>query len=56
MRFALLTAGFAVALASLATLALCAPDGWHTSMKDGLEAAKKSGRPLLVVTAWTEKL
>ena len=33
-----------------------APEGWHASMKDGLEAAAKSGRPLLVVTAWKEKV
>jgi hypothetical protein len=28
------------------------PEGWHTSLDDGLEAAKKSGKPLLVVTGW----
>lgn len=36
----------------LATLATAAPEGWHTSLKDGLKAARKSGKPLLVVTAW----
>jgi len=44
------------ALVTLATLALSAPEGWHTSMKDGLEASSKSGKPLLVVTAWKEKV
>jgi hypothetical protein len=28
------------------------PDGWHASLKDGAAAAKRSGKPLLVVTAW----
>ena len=36
----------------LATVAHAAPDGWHTSLKDGVAAARKSGKPLLVVTAW----
>ena len=29
-----------------------APDGWHASLKDGLGAAKKSGKPLFVATMW----
>ena len=36
----------------LAGAALAAPEGWHTTIKDGLAAAKTSGRPLLVVTIW----
>ena len=28
------------------------PDGWHAAMKDGLEAAKKSNKPVLVITLW----
>ena len=36
----------------LATAATAAPDGWLTSLEDGLAAAKKSGKPVLVVTAW----
>lgn len=32
------------------------PEGWHKSMKEGLEAAKKSSKPLLVITAWSRKL
>ena len=30
-------------------------EGWHRTMDDGLEAAKKSGKPLLVVTLWSPK-
>ena len=29
-------------------------EGWHKSMDDGLEAAKKSGKPLLVITLWKQ--
>jgi hypothetical protein len=40
----------------LALLVLTGPtlaaDGWHGSLDDGLEAARKSGRPVLVVTGW----
>jgi hypothetical protein len=36
----------------LAGAALAAPDGWHTSIDDGVDAAKKSGKPVLVVTIW----
>ncbi len=56
MRIVRLFALSLLALAWLAAPAAAAPEGWHTSMKDGLEAAKKSGRPLLVVTAWKEKV
>ena len=41
---------------ALGTSANAAPDGWHTSLKDGLEASAKSGKPLLLVTAWKEKV
>ena len=42
---------------ALLTLALlAAPEGWHGSLKDGLAAAKKSGKPVLVVTVWKEKV
>ncbi|MHC4339473.1 MAG: hypothetical protein ACYSX0_04560 [Planctomycetota bacterium] len=48
-------------LATAATLVLAglvsaAPDGWHRSMKDGIAASQKSGRPVLVVTIWPEKV
>ena len=48
------TAG-ALTLLLLGT-ALCAPEGWHRKLEDGVSAAKKSGRPVLVVTMWQEKL
>jgi len=35
-----------------APLALAAPDGWHDRLEDGLDAARRSGKPVLVVTAW----
>jgi hypothetical protein len=34
--------------------ALAAPDGWHRTLEDGQEAARRSGKPILVVTAWRE--
>ncbi len=40
---------------ALAGAAFAAPEGWHRSMKDGLEAAKKSRKPVLVVTLWTDQ-
>lgn len=46
-----LAAGALLALL-LAAAAVAAPEGWHASMKDGLAAAKKSGKPLFVVTIW----
>ncbi len=43
----------ALALTLIGTaVATAAPDGWHTSMKDGVAAARKSGKPLLVITLW----
>ena len=42
-------------LLGLAAPALAA-DGWHRTREDGLEAAKQSGKPVLVVTAWKEKV
>ena len=45
----------AMTLALLGT-ALAAPDGWHRSKADGEGAAKKSGKPVLVVTMWKEKV
>ena len=36
----------------LAAAPALAVDGWHKSMKDGQEAQHKSGKPMLVVTAW----
>ena len=33
-----------------------AADGWHDSRDEGLAAARQSGKPVLVVTAWKEKV
>ena len=33
-----------------------APEGWHSSLKDGVEAAAKSGKPILLITAWRRTL
>ena len=43
-------------LALLAGLVLATPQGWHRTKKDGEKAAKKSGKPVLVVTIWKEKV
>jgi hypothetical protein len=45
ITFALLVAGAAAAGPI--------PDGWHSSLKDGAAAAKRTGKPVLVVTAWS---
>ena len=34
--------------------AFAAPEGWHPTLKKGLEAAKKSGKPVLVITLWKD--
>lgn len=36
----------------LAGLALAGDGAWHSDLSSGMEAARTSGRPLLVVTAW----
>ena len=41
-----------LALFLMSGVANAGADGWHASLDDGLEAAKTSGRPLLVVTGW----
>jgi hypothetical protein len=38
-----------------AMLAFSGPKGWHASLEEGVAAAKKSGKPVLVVTAWTDR-
>ncbi len=44
-----------IALIALPTSS-AAPAGWHTSLKDGVEAAGKSGKPILLITAWKRTL
>ena len=40
----------------LALPATAAPEGWHTSLKDGVAAAEKSRKPILLITAWKRTL
>jgi hypothetical protein len=40
----------------LSALASAAPSGWHRTLDDGLSAARKNGKPVLVVTIWKEKV
>jgi len=40
----------------LGGVAVAAPDGWHSKLKEGVAAAKKSGKPVFVVTMWKEKV
>ncbi len=53
-------AGFSVlallATGLLATSTPAAPEGWHASLKDGVAAAEKSRKPILLITAWARKL
>lgn len=51
MRSAISTAVVAAVLLTAAA-ALAVPDGWHKKLEDGQKAARKSGKPILVVTAW----
>jgi len=32
---------------------VAAPEGWHPDLKKGLEASRKSGKPLFVATMWS---
>ena len=44
------------AILFFAGMAFAAPDGWHRSLKEGVAASQKSGRPVLVITLWKEKV
>jgi hypothetical protein len=44
-----------VAAAESLASPVVAPPGWHASIDAGVAAAKKSGRALLVATAWTDE-
>lgn len=46
----------AAAVLAAAASSLAVPEGWHRSLEDGLRAARRSGKPVLVVTAWPEKI
>jgi len=41
-----------ISLLLLGAAALAAPQGWHKTLDDGVAAARKSGKPVLVVTLW----
>jgi hypothetical protein len=43
-------------IALLGGVSVAAPEGWHRQLKDGVAAAKKSGKPVFVVTMWKEKV
>jgi hypothetical protein len=45
----------AAAVVLAAAAAAAAPAGWHGNLADGQAAAKRSGKPLLVVTAWSDR-
>ena len=51
---------FVLALIGLGLLAAPssanAPEGWHNSLQDGVEAAAKSGKPILLITTWKRTL
>ncbi len=36
-------------------LPAAAPPGWHKTLDDGVVAARKSGKALLVATAWSNE-
>jgi hypothetical protein len=44
---------FAVLLSSPA---FAADEGWHKSLEEGRKAARKSGKPILVVTVWAPNI
>lgn len=46
----------AAALLAAAAPLFAAPAGWHTQRDDGLAAARRSGKPVLVVTCWAPKV
>jgi len=50
----LLAGGLTLALALLLATRAAALDGWLTSRDAGLEAARKSGKPVLVITMWKD--
>lgn len=56
MRFVRVLALTVLGLALSATSAHAIPDGWHKSLKEGLEAAAKSGKPLLLVSGWKDEI
>ena len=33
---------------------LAAPEGWHKNLEDGRKGARRSGKPILVITTWSD--
>ncbi|MHC4579803.1 MAG: hypothetical protein ACYTED_20695 [Planctomycetota bacterium] len=56
MRLATVATAATVTTVFLLGTATASPEGWHRTMKDGVAAAKRSGKPVLVVTMWGEKM
>ena len=55
MTFRALTSAVAIgAILSFASIGVGAPEGWHKKLEDGVKAAKRSGKPVLVITTWTD--
>jgi len=52
MRSAGIVLASVLVLGALAPNSRAAPEGWHTSIQEGLDAAARSGKPVLVVTGW----
>lgn len=53
MKLATATA-FAAFTLLFAAPVLSAPEGWLGKLEEGQKAARQSGKPILVVTAWKE--
>ena len=54
--FCLAAAAAVVCLAAPGLVATAGAGAWHASLDQALDAAKKSGRPVLVVTLWPKGL
>ncbi len=46
------TLALGAVVAFAATASLSADESWHANLEEGVAAARKSGKPVLVVTAW----
>ena len=56
MRFAPRVFFLILGVTLLAGPASAQPEGWHGSLEDGIEAAAKSNKPILLITAWKRTL
>lgn len=56
MRFAPHVFFLILGVTLLAWPAAAQPEGWHGSLEEGVEAAAKSGKPILLITAWKRGL